>query len=98
EIVRNEITLSTSTLDELRQLAASTGELAPQIEVPTLVIQGKTDTSVRCQDTRALVDRMNAENTEYVEVDAGHMLVAHSGNAWEEVRDLILNFVNGRNA
>ncbi len=98
EIIRNEITLSTSTLDELRHLAASTGELAPEIDVPTLVIQGKTDTSVRCEDTRSLVDRMNAENTEYVEVDAGHMLVADSGNAWEEVRDLIVNFVNGRNA
>jgi carboxylesterase len=94
DVVRNEIELSTATIDELRRLASEAGDLAPHLDVPTLVIQGNKDTSVRLEDTRALVDRMTPQ-TRYVEVNAGHLLVSDQGEAWPKVEELVTNFVNG---
>lgn len=94
-MVRDEIELSTSTIDELRRLASEAGELAPKLEVPTLVIQGTQDSSVRPADTRALVGRMPVQ-TKLVEVDSGHLLVSDQGSAWPEVAHHIAQFVNGR--
>lgn len=94
DAVRNEIEISTSTLDELRRLASEAGEIAPRIRVPTLVIQGTDDGSVRPEDTRELVSNMGS-NTSLREISAGHMLVSDEQPSWSAVRQMVTDFANG---
>jgi carboxylesterase len=92
QVIRNEIEISTSTLDELRRMAAEAGAMSTEITIPTLVIQGTDDTSVRSIHTRKLVERMG-RNAQLVELPADHMLVSETSPAWQNVRELISEFL-----
>lgn len=94
ESIRNDASISTRTLDELRRVASAAGKFAGRIKVDTLVIQGSSDYTVRGGDTRVLVARIG-ENARLVEVNAGHLLLSTDSPSWPQVRDLVLDFVNG---
>jgi len=91
EQLRREAVLPTATLDELRKASAAGGRAARRVQTPTLVIQGRQDSTVLPGDTRRLVGRL-AGPAELHEVEADHMLVVPDRPAWPEVRDLVVRF------
>ncbi len=95
ERLRRETALPTATLDELRRVSAAGGRAAGRLQIPTLVIQGRDDTTVLPGDTRRLVSKMGG-STGLREVAGGHLLVADDGPAWPEVRRLVVGFTTGR--
>jgi carboxylesterase len=94
KMIRKEVELPTKTLDELRRLASDAGKHAPHIFVPTLVVQGTSDMSVRPRDTRELVTRM-ISHTRLVEISGEHLLVSDVQPSWFQVRDEVVRFSIG---
>ncbi len=92
--LRTEVELPTSTLDELRQMADQSGELIADITVPTLILQGVNDQSVRASDTRELSRRMG-RNVRLVELPGDHMLVSSEKETWQFVQETVIDFVRG---
>jgi carboxylesterase len=90
-MIRNDIKLPTSTLDELRRLAANSVKLAPRITAPTLILQGTGDVSVRSRHTAELVSKMNT-NAQLIEVTGDHLLVSDDRDTWPRVRDEVIHF------
>lgn len=71
-------------LDQLRRLGRETWRVAPLIEIPLLVLQGRQDSIVPPARTRRLIDRFPSE-PEYIEVDADHQLINRDGEAWARI-------------
>lgn len=90
--LREEVELPTATLDELRRQAGRAAELIADISVPTLILQGLDDTSVRPRDTRELVLRMG-RNTRLVELPGDHMLVSPEKDCWDHVKETVIDFI-----
>ena len=65
---------------------------APNVNVPTLVLQGAQDELVKPALTSQVIDRL-AGNIRYHEVDAEHDLLSDELPCWESVRDNVLRFV-----
>ena len=89
--IREQVEISTATLDELRRLTSSVGSLSQDTRVQTLVIQGLRDDSVRSEDTRKLVAKMGA-TARLEELDTDHMLVNPERPAWKDVERLVVEF------
>lgn len=94
DAIRNDIAISLETLDELRRVASHGGRIASRLALPTLVIQGTDDESVRAVDTRELVKSM-APDVLFQELAGGHMLVSDDEPSWPSVRRLVSQFVIG---
>jgi pimeloyl-ACP methyl ester carboxylesterase len=75
-------------------MANESGEIASQVNVPTLVIQGTGDLTVRASDTRELVSRIG-NNARLEELSGGHLLVSDQERSWQKVRTIVREFVNG---
>lgn len=71
EQIRREVQLPTKTIDEVRQLGKSGGELATKVQSPTLVLQGRTDAVVLPKLSRQLITRLAGPVT-YREVPGDH--------------------------
>lgn len=80
-------------LDQLRRLGRSAWDVAPKIEIPILVIQGKKDTIVPPTRTRLLLDRF-PHPARYVEVDADHQLTSPDNSAWPQITTIIDGYLN----
>lgn len=93
ESLRNDASISTATLDELRRVARAAGKQAGRITADTLVIQGTVDYTVRARDTRSLASRLGP-NTRLMEVETGHLVLDPDSATWPLVRDSILDFVD----
>lgn len=91
EQVASQAALPLSAIDELRQLAAMSDSTARQIQVPTLVLQGTDDESVRPEDTRRLIASFTGP-VEYAQVRGPHMLVDCELPSWPAVRGHISRF------
>lgn len=94
ERLRRETALPTATLDELRKVSNAGGRAAARVRVPTLVIQGRDDTTVLPDDTKNLVRRL-AGPSELLDVAGGHMLVSPDEPGWPEMRDAVVSFATG---
>jgi len=81
----------TRALANLWRIGLSSGALARYVSAPTLVVQGLGDRAVHPRDTRTLVGRF-AGPTRLEEVAAGHQIVDDQGEAWQQVRDVVLRF------
>jgi carboxylesterase len=92
-VLRREVTIPTSTLDELRRLAAASPRLARQIDVPTLLIQGKADQTVRAVDTRELATQL-AGPARLAEIESEHLIVWEQQDCWPAVRNLVVDFLS----
>lgn len=86
-----EVTLPTSSLDELRLLGLAARRAAPAIRVPTLVIQGTQDRVVWPQRTRQFLDQFTSP-VRYREVIGAHDLLDATRPAWPAVTRAVLDF------
>jgi carboxylesterase len=89
--LRRRMRLPTSGIAHLWRLAITSGDAAPRVHAPTLVVQGVGDTVVRTRDTRRLAQRFGGP-IELHEVNAGHLVLEQHADAWGEVRQLIVGF------
>lgn len=72
--LRDEVALPTSSLVEVQRLGRSAYRLAPGITAPTLVFQGRSDTTVLPADTRRLALRLGGPVT-LSELEGDHQLI-----------------------
>jgi carboxylesterase len=84
-------TVPVGILDEVRKVGEAAGRAAPQIETPTLIIQGRSDPVVRAALTRRLAVQMPGL-ARYLEVSAAHDLLDHTKPAWPQITDALLAF------
>lgn len=92
ERLRSEVSLPTATLDELRRLSSASARLAGTVRVPTLIVQGREDQTVRASDTRALMRHFDGV-ARLEEIDGGHLIVRDDRPSWPNVRDLVVPFI-----
>ena len=92
EQIRREVQLPTKTIDEVRQLGKSGGDLATKIQSPTLVLQGSTDIVVLPKLSRQLITRLAGMVT-YREVPGDHSFAKmRPANSYDITLD-VLRFV-----
>ena len=89
-----DITLPTSSMDELRLLGQAARRAASSIHVPTLVIQGAQDRVVWPQATRQFLDRFSSP-VRYREVIGAHDLLDATRPAWPAVTRAVVDFAQG---
>ncbi len=82
--LREGVVLPTSSLVEVQRLGVSAYRAAAQVTFPTLVVQGRHDTTVRPADTRRLALRLGGPLT-FVELSAGHQLIEAHGSGHREL-------------
>ena len=71
---------------------------AARVRCPTLILQGSHDRLARPDFTRRLSSRFRTP-ARYLELPAGHRLLAERGSCWEEVERAVLEFAGAlRNA
>ena len=92
--LRQESTLPTATLDELRRTAAACDDLAARVTAPTLVLQGTDDTAVHAKNTRRLLGQFRGELT-YRQIPGDHFIIREDRDAWRTTRNLVVPFVAG---
>ncbi len=90
--VRN-ITVPTRAVDQVRRLGRLALRAAPDLKIPTLILQGRVDRVVAPQTTRALVKRMGIE-PEYHEFDTGHDVIETDASSWPQVEKRVREFAN----
>ena len=86
-----ELTVPVSMFEHLFSVGYEAHRLAPEVAVPTLVVQGIEDEVVSPGKTRQLLQRL-AGPLQYVEVPAGHDLVKPDQPGWSHVQSAILAF------
>ena len=83
--LRDRVVLPTSALAELQRLGQHAYRVAPHVTTPTLVVQGRQDTTVAPTDTRRLALRLGGPVT-LVELDgADHQLIEPSSQGYKEL-------------
>lgn len=92
--LRQQSSVPTATLDELRQTAAACDDLASRVTAPTLVLQGTDDTAVHAKDTRRLLGQLRGELA-YHQIPGDHFIIREDRTAWPITRDLVVSFVTG---
>lgn len=88
-----EISLPFGVLDQLRLLGRSAYHLAPRLELPIMVVQGREDDVVHPRKTQRLVSRF-PEAIRYCEVSGDHQLIHPDHPAWAEVEALVVRFID----
>lgn len=87
-----QLPMPVKVFDQLLKIGRQAKRAAKEVDVPTLVVQGTEDGTIRPVDTRHLVqDLPNVKD--YVEVEAGHALTDQSGDHWPKLVQAILAFV-----
>ena len=86
-----QITVSLSSIAQVRQMGQRAFERASEIDVPTLVIQGSKDKVVRPECTARLLNRF-PNGIQYRDVNAAHDLVNPVSGAWTQVKETLLIF------
>ena len=87
-----QIKITTSILDQLRNMSELAYKNAKLIKVPILVIQRKQDEIVVPKLTKRLLRQFSDKRLQYLEVNAGHDLTNVSNPAWAEIENAITNF------
>ncbi len=90
--LRENVTVPTTTLDEMRALAARSPQLAKRVKASSLVIQGIADTSVFPKETRRLAASFRGPIA-YHQIPGDHMLTLDDRESWPVVRDLVSGFM-----
>ena len=80
-----------SAVLELRRAGLAASAALPELNLPTLVIQGRHDPLVRRKRTCRMLARFPSQPA-YLEVDARHDLTAKDEPAWKQVRGAVLDF------
>lgn len=89
--VRQELvkraSIPTAALDQLRRVGNSAMRATRRVHTPTIILQGREDSTTLPGFSRDLARRLQAD---LVEVDGGHMIVDPDQPSWSTVRDAIL--------
>jgi len=88
-----QITLSSSTIEQVQQLGRSAFARASKIDVPTLVIQGSQDRVVPPKRTARLLNRFSG-HVECIAVNSAHDLVNPACGGWTEVTAGLIRFAD----
>lgn len=92
--VRNEVGLSLNAVDQLRRVGARAYRDAPRITVPTLIVQGREDTTVTCDRTRRLLVRFGGP-VSYQEIPGHHHVIRlQNPSHREEVIRVVQRFLD----
>lgn len=93
--LRQQATLPTATLDEVRRTASASAHLAARVAVPSLIVQGMYDTVVRPGHTRELLTHFGGALA-YHQIPGDHLFIRDDRPSWPLVRDLIVPFASTR--
>jgi carboxylesterase len=86
-----QLSFPLSAVLELRRAGLAASAALPELNLPTLVIQGRQDPLVRRKRTCRMLARFPSQPA-YLEVDARHDLIAKDEPAWKQVRGAVLDF------
>lgn len=92
-ILRKEVNLPVKSILEVVKLGRKAYRLAPQINVPTLVIQGVKDVTVEPGQTLKLTNRFQKANVLYRTYPGGHDLLKDSPELLYQITQDILTFI-----
>ncbi|PJF27317.1 MAG: hypothetical protein CUN53_04520 [Phototrophicales bacterium] len=84
-----DFSVPTNMIDQIRRAGVKAARAAPNVRVPTLIIQGSEDDLVKPDKTRTLAAQMGAE---YREVPADHQIRDPKGASYHLVEQLALEF------
>ena len=86
--LREKVVLPTSSLVQLQRIGRAATRAAPRITTPTLVLQGKDDTTVSPADTRRLVKRLGGPVT-FSETSGTHEFISPGAAGFSEVEKIL---------
>lgn len=84
-----DFSVPTNMIDQIRRAGVNAAKAAPNVRVPTLIIQGSEDELVKPEKTRLLAAQMGAE---YREVPADHQIRDPKGASYALVERMALEF------
>ena len=88
-----ELEIRTDVFAQIRNVGVTAYKLAPQVNVPTFVVQGTNDELVTPDNTKKLIRRFSAPY-EYIEIDGQHNLLDNNGNDdWNYVVEHLQTFI-----
>ena len=79
--LRQRVVLPTRSLVELQRLGRRAYRAAPQVKTPTLIVQGRDDTTVSPADTRRLAARLGGPVT-FSEISSTHELISRDATGF----------------
>ena len=79
-----DLSIPVRIFEQLAQLGQETYRLAPQVTVPTLILQGSQDETVPVNRTHRLLRRL-PDQVRFEEVNTGHDLIRTGDPGWPEV-------------
>lgn len=86
-----ELEVHTSVFEQIRTVGMKAYHHAPQVNVPTLIVQGTEDELVTPKSTEQLLKRLSGELT-YVTVKAPHNPLQPELACWDEVAEQVREF------
>ena len=95
-LVRNDLVLSLNALDQLRVVGARAFRQAPELTMPTLVVQGRDDTTVTYPRTRRLITRIGGPVSYHEMPGHHHVLRLENPVHREEVLRVVRRFLTDR--
>ena len=81
-----------SVIDQVRSIGQEAWRLAPLIDVPVTVIQGRNDSIVPVSTTRRLIRRLS-RMANYLEIEADHQLINPDHHSWTNLSTVINGLV-----
>lgn len=86
-----DLTIPTKIFAELHAVGRAAYHLAPQAELPMLIVQGLRDEVVRPELTRRLLQRLPGP-VRYEEVLSGHYMIHPHDAGWSHLEQAVLQF------
>jgi carboxylesterase len=87
-----EFAVPVAMFDQLRQVGEAAYKHAPQLTIPTLVIQAQSDTTVSPTMTRQMAARLR-QGARFVEISGEHHVIKPEQEGWAQTTRLVLDFV-----
>jgi pimeloyl-ACP methyl ester carboxylesterase len=79
--------------EQLLRVGKEAYRVAPQVNVPTLIVQGTQDETVPARRTRRLLQRLPGP-VHYEETNTGHDLTRVDDPGWPDVRRAVVSFAH----
>jgi pimeloyl-ACP methyl ester carboxylesterase len=86
-----DLAIPTRIFEQLIRVGNEAYRLAPQIDVPTLIVQGTQDETVPARRTRRLLQQLPGP-VRYEETATGHDLIRADDPGWPDVRRAVVSF------
>jgi carboxylesterase len=86
-----DLSIPTSLFEQLHTVGRNAYRLAPQVKLPTLIVQGIDDEVVPRQRTHRLLQRFPGP-VRYEEVSSGHTMIYPHDPGWPRLEQAVLEF------